>query len=51
MTNVRVRWLADRRLAGRFPFALIQRRKIIGVATEVSGGLSLLEGRRAAPTF
>jgi len=46
MTNVRVRWLADRRLAGRFPFALIQRRKIIGVATEVSGGLSLLEGRR-----
>lgn len=52
MTNVRVRWLADRRLAGRFPFALIQRRKIIGVATEVSGGLSLLRGRRAAtPTF
>ncbi len=52
MTNVRVRWLADRRLAGRFPFALIQRRKIIGVATEVSGGLSLLRGRRAAhPTL
>ncbi len=51
MTNVRVRWLADRRLAGRFPFALIQRRKIIGVATEVSGGLSLLEGRRpVSPT-
>jgi hypothetical protein len=48
MTNVRVRWLADRRLAGRFPFALVQRRKIIGVATEVSGGLSLLRGHRAA---
>ncbi len=48
MTNVRVRWLADRRLAGRFPFALVQRRKIIGVATEVTGGLSLLRGRRAA---
>ena len=45
MTNVRVRWLADRRLAGRFPFALVQRRKIIGIATEVSGGLSLLRGR------
>ncbi len=48
MTNVRVRWLADRRLAGRFPFALIQRRKIIGVATEVSGGLGLLQGHRAS---
>ena len=45
MTNVRVRWLADRRLAGRFAFALIQRPHIIGVATEVSGGLSLLTGR------
>jgi hypothetical protein len=45
MTNVRVRWLADRRLAGRFPFALIHRRAIIGVATEVSSGLTLLRGR------
>lgn len=34
MTNVRVRWLADRRLAGRYPFALLQRSHIIGVATE-----------------
>lgn len=45
MTNVRVRWLADRRLAGRYPFALIHRSHIVGVATEVSGGLSLLRGR------
>jgi hypothetical protein len=33
MTNVHVRWLADRRLAGRFDFALLQRCHIIGVAT------------------
>jgi hypothetical protein len=33
MTNVRVRWLADRRLAGHFDFALLQRCHIIGVAT------------------
>jgi hypothetical protein len=45
MTNVRVRWLADRRLAGRYPFALIHRSHIVGVATEISGGLSLLRGR------
>jgi hypothetical protein len=45
MTNVRVRWLADRRLAGRFPFALVHRRQIIGVATEVGTGLTLLTGR------
>ena len=45
LTNVRVRWLADRRLAGRYPFALIHRSHIVGVATEVSGGLSLLRGR------
>jgi len=45
MTNVRVRWLADRRLAGRYPFALLQRSHIIGVATEVSSGLGLLRGR------
>ena len=41
MTNVRVRWLTDRRLAGRFPFALVHRRKIIGVATEPGSGPSL----------
>jgi hypothetical protein len=34
MSNVRVRWLADRRLAARFPFALLQRSQIVGVATE-----------------
>ena len=45
MTNVRVRWLADRRLAGRFPFVLVQRDHIVGVATDVSGGISLLRGR------
>jgi len=45
MTNVRIRWLADRRLAGRFPFALIQRSHIVAVATEISGGLGLLSGR------
>lgn len=45
MTNVRVRWLADRRLAGRFPFALVHRRQIIAVATEVGTGLTLLTGR------
>ena len=34
MSNVRVRWLSDRRLAARFPFALVQRTQILGVATE-----------------
>lgn len=34
MTNVRVRYLADRRLVGRYPFALLQRSHIVGVATE-----------------
>src|SRR4029078_6698814 len=34
MANVRVRWLSDRRLAARFPFALVQRTQILGVATE-----------------
>jgi hypothetical protein len=34
MSNVRVRWLSDRRLAARFPFALVQRSQILGVATE-----------------
>lgn len=36
LTNVRVRWLADRRLAGRYEFALLQRDHIVGVATEAS---------------
>jgi len=34
MSNVRVRWLADRRLAARFAFALLQRSQIVGVATQ-----------------
>jgi hypothetical protein len=34
MNNVRVRWLSDRRLAARLPFALVQRSQILGVATE-----------------
>jgi uncharacterized protein DUF6812 len=48
MTDVRVRWLTDRRLAGRFPFALVQRDHILGVAMDVSAGRSLLRGRDAA---
>jgi hypothetical protein len=32
LTDVRVRWLADRRLAGRYAFALVQRAHIVGVA-------------------
>jgi hypothetical protein len=42
MTNVHVRWLADRRLAGRFDLALLQRSHIIGVAT--------VTGRRLSPS-
>jgi hypothetical protein len=34
MTDVRVQWLADRDMAARYPFALIQRSHIIGVAIE-----------------
>jgi len=45
LVNVRIRWLADRRLAGRFPFALVHRSHIIGVATEVSGALGLQSDR------
>ena len=37
MSRVRVRWLADRRLAARYPFALVQRSQILGVATEGTG--------------
>jgi hypothetical protein len=44
MTNVRVRWLADRRLAGRFDLALLQRSHIIGVATVRAGVRSRGEG-------
>ena len=34
MEDVRVRWLSDRKLAARYPFALLQRSQILGVATE-----------------
>jgi hypothetical protein len=34
MTDVRVRWVSDRKLAARYPFALLQRTQIIGVAPE-----------------
>jgi hypothetical protein len=34
MSDVRVRWLSDRKLAARYPFALLQRSQILGVATE-----------------
>jgi len=34
MTNVRVRWVVDRKLAARYAFALVQRSQILGVATE-----------------
>ena len=34
MTNVRVRWVSDRKLAARYPFAHVQRNQILGVATE-----------------
>jgi hypothetical protein len=34
MSDVRVRWVSDRKLAARYPFALLQRAQILGVATE-----------------
>ncbi len=34
MTDVRVQWLADGDMAARYPFALVQRSHIIGVAIE-----------------
>ncbi len=34
MSEVRVRWVSDRKLAARYPFALLQRSHILGVATE-----------------
>jgi hypothetical protein len=48
MSNVRVRWLADRRLAARYPFALIQRTQILGVATEGTGAPRAARARRKA---
>ena len=34
MSEVRVRWVSDRKLAARYPFALLQRSQILGIATE-----------------
>ena len=34
MSDVRVRWVSDRKLAARYPFALLQRNQILGVASE-----------------
>ena len=34
MSNVRVRWVSDRKLAAKYPFALLQRSQILGIATE-----------------
>ena len=34
MSDVRVRWVSDRKLAARYAFALVQRSQILGVATE-----------------
>jgi hypothetical protein len=48
MSRVRVRWLADRRLAARYPFALVQRAQILGVATEGTGAPREAKARRNA---
>jgi hypothetical protein len=49
MTDVRVRWLHDRRVAVRYPFALVQRSQILGVAVEgVRLGDAASAERRAA---
>ncbi len=37
MTEVSVRWLGDGGIAARYPFALVQRRHVIGVATQIDG--------------
>jgi hypothetical protein len=34
MSDVRVRWVTDGKLAARYPFALVQRTQILGVGTE-----------------
>jgi hypothetical protein len=49
MSDVRVRWVADRKLAARYPFALVQRSQILGVATEgIKLGGAETTARRAA---
>ncbi len=49
MSDVMVRWVSDRKLAVRYPFALLQRAQILGVATEgiLHGGTETAT-RRAA---
>ena len=49
MTDVRVRWVSDRKLAAKYPFALVQRAQILGVATEgIKLGDAGTVARRAA---
>lgn len=49
MSDVRVRWVSDRKLAARYPFALLQRSQILGVATEgIKLGGAEQTARRAA---
>lgn len=49
MSDVRVRWVSDRKLAARYPFALLQRNQILGVATEgIKLGGAEQTARRAA---
>jgi hypothetical protein len=49
MTDVIVRWVSDRKLAVRYPFALLQRAQILGVATEgIQQGGTETASRRAA---
>jgi hypothetical protein len=48
MSDVRVRWVSDRKLAARYPFALLQRSQILGVATEgIKLGTTETSTRRA----
>ena len=48
MSDVRVRWVSDRKLAARYPFALMQRSQILGVATEgIKLGDAATTARRA----
>ncbi|HJP89112.1 MAG TPA: hypothetical protein VJ850_08770 [Candidatus Limnocylindrales bacterium] len=48
MSDVRVRWVSDRKLAARYPFALLQRSQILGVATEgIKLGTTETSARRA----
>jgi hypothetical protein len=48
MSRVRVRWIADRRLAARYPFALVQRTQILGIATEGTGAPREARAKRKA---